>query len=104
MFTFIETPHFAKKVYDYLTDEEYGELQRLLNRYPETGKIVPGSGGLRKIRWAVAGRGKRGGVRVLYYLRQARDEIWLLTIYAKNVSENIPAHVLKRMKEEIDND
>ena len=51
-----------------------------------------------------SGRGKRGGVRVIYYLRKIRTEIWMLTIYGKNVRENIPAHLLKQMKEEIDDE
>jgi len=66
---------------------------------PEQGKIIPGSGGLRKIRWAVKGRGKRGGTRVIYYWQQANSKIWMLTIYAKNEAENIPAHILKKLKE-----
>jgi len=70
--------------------------------HPETGSLVPGSGGVRKLRWALAGRGKRGGLRVIYYLRGAHGEIWMLTLYAKNVRENIPAHLLKQMKEAID--
>jgi hypothetical protein len=55
-----------------------------------------------KLRWNVAGRGKRGGIRVIYYLRSRRGQIWMLTVYAKNVAENIPAHVLKKIEEEID--
>lgn len=64
--------------------------------------MVPGSGGVRKLRWAAEGRGKRGGLRVIYYLRSTQGQVWMLTIYGKNVSENIPAHVLKSMKEAID--
>ena len=56
---------------------------------------------MRKLRWAVPGRGKRGGLRVIYYLRSARGEIWMLTLYGKNVRENIPAHLLRQMKEAI---
>jgi hypothetical protein len=52
----------------------------------------------------VAGRGKRGGLRVIYYLRSARGEIWMLTLYGKNVREDIPAHLLKQMKETIDDE
>jgi mRNA-degrading endonuclease RelE of RelBE toxin-antitoxin system len=57
---------------------------------------------VRKLRWGSEGRGKRGGLRVIYYLRSARDELWMLTIYGKNVRENIPVHILKQMKEDID--
>src|SRR5450830_1277601 len=102
MFEFIETPFFTKALDRYLDDDEYGELQTHLNRYPESGKVVPGSGGVRKLRWGAEGRGKRGGLRVIYYLRSARGEFWMLTIYGKNVRENIPAHMLRQMKENID--
>ena len=102
MFEFIETPFFTKAVSHYLEDDEYAKLQNYLNEQPEAGVIVPGSGGVRKLRWGSPGRGKRGGLRVIYYLRAARGEIWMLTIYGKNVRENIPAHLLKQMKETID--
>ena len=61
---FIEATAFTKYVYDYLSEDEYLGLQSFLLRYPEAGKIVPGSGGVRKVRWAMSGRGKSGGVRV----------------------------------------
>jgi len=70
---------------------------------PESGKVVPGSGGVRKVRWAMSGRGKSGGVRVIYYFKKHDDEIWLLTIYSKNEVENIPAHVLRQIAKEIEN-
>jgi mRNA-degrading endonuclease RelE of RelBE toxin-antitoxin system len=98
MFEFIETPLFTKVLDQYLDDDEYAKLQNYLNERPESGVIVPGSGGVRKLRWRAEGRGKRGGLRLIYYLRLAREEIWMLTIYGKNVRENIPAHLLKTMK------
>lgn len=104
MFEFIETPFFTKALEHYLDDDEYAKLQQHLNEHPEAGAVVPGSGGVRKLRWAVAGRGKRGGLRVIYYLRSARGEIWMLTLYAKNVREDIPAHLLKQMKGTIDDE
>ena len=103
MFEFIETPFFTKTLDRYLDDDEYCELQTHLNEQPDSGKVVPGSGGVRKLRWAAEGRGKRGGLRVIYYLRLARGQVWMLTLYGKNVRENIQAHVLKSMKEAIDN-
>ena len=102
MFSFIETRIFSKLLGQYLSDDEYAALQRVLIADPETGDLIRGSGGVRKIRWAVRGRGKRGGVRVIYYAKTREGVIWMLTIYAKNVAENIPAHVLRMMKEEID--
>ena len=101
---FIETRIFTKIVYDYLTEEEYIGLQNFLFYSPEAGPIIPGSGGVRKIRWAVKGRGKRGGIRVIYYFKRKDDEIWFLTLYQKNEVENIPGHVLKQIAEEIENE
>lgn len=104
MFEFIETSFVTRALEHYLDDDEYARLQKHLNAQPEAGDVVPGSGGVRKLRWAVAGRGKRGGLRVIYYLRSARGEIWMLTLYGKNVRENIPAHLLKQMKEVIEDE
>ena len=103
MFEFIETPFFTKALDRYLDDDEYVELQTRLNKHPDSGKVVPGSGGVRKLRWSAEGRGKRGGLRVVYCLRLARGQIWMLTLYGKNVLADIPAHVLKEMKEAIEN-
>jgi hypothetical protein len=100
--TFIETKLFSRLVGDYLTDEEYAALQWRLASDPAAGDLVRGSGGVRKVRWGVSGRGKSGGVRVIYYARTHLGEIWLLTIYAKNVAESIPASVLRQIREEID--
>ena len=91
---FIEAPKSTELVQSHLNDEEYAALQWLLLERPDAGDIVPGSGGVRKIRWGLRGKGKRGGIRVIYYWKTADDEIWLLTLYAKNVQENIPAQVL----------
>ena len=102
MFSFIETRLFTKLVVDYLSDEEYAALQLALVRDPEAGPVIPGSGGVRKLRWAAAGRGKRGGYRVIYYVRRANGVIWMLTMYPKNVAENISAHVLRQIKKEVD--
>ena len=102
MVTFVETRLFTKLVRDYLSDDEYAALQQALLEDPASGSLIRGSGGVRKLRWGVAGRGKRGGVRIIYYLRLAHGEIWMLTLYAKNVADSIPAHVLKQIREEID--
>jgi len=64
--------------------------------------VIPGSGGVRKLRWRGAGRGKRGGLRVICFLKLAHGEIWLLSLYAKNEAENISATTLRRIKERID--
>ena len=102
LFHFVETPLFTRLAQEYLSDGEYAQLQQKLMADPRIGDVIPGSGGVRKMRWRVAGRGKRGGVRVIYFLRLTQGQIWLLTLYAKNITDTIPAHVLKRIKDEID--
>ena len=102
MFSFIETKLFSRLIGKLLSDEEYASLQNALIANPESGSLIVGSGGVRKLRWPARGRGKRGGVRVVYYARVREGVIWMLTIYAKNVTENIPAGVLRKIKEEID--
>ena len=69
MFSFIETRLFSQLVGEYLSDDEYASLQKTLIANPQAGTLIPGSGGVRKIRWALRGRGKRGGVRVIYYAK-----------------------------------
>ena len=81
-----------------------GELQQFLMQNPEAGAIVRGSGGVRKLRWRRAGAGKRGGLRVIYFVRHQPNEFWMLALYAKTKQENAPAHILKRLKEAFEND
>jgi mRNA-degrading endonuclease RelE of RelBE toxin-antitoxin system len=102
LLTFIETAIFTRLIDKYLSDDEYAALQQALVANPNAGDVIPGSGGVRKLRWSVAGRGKRGGIRVIYYLRSQQGQIWMLTVYAKNVAETIPAYILKKITEEID--
>jgi len=102
MFTFIETRIFSRLVQEYLTDEAYARLQGELMRSPEAGVVIRGSGGVRKLRWRGAARGKRGGYRVIYFVRRANGIIWMLTIYPKNVTDSIPGHVLKQIREELE--
>ena len=99
---FIEAPLFTRRVHDYLSDDEYAALQWALALRPEAGAVISGSGGIRKLRWAGKGHGKRGGLRVIYYWRDSKGEVWLLTLYAKNEAENIPLHVLRELRKEIE--
>ena len=101
---FIETSLFTKLLSDYLSDDEYGALQMHLMEHPNTGDIIRGSGGVRKIRWAIGNRGKSGGVRIIYYWKNLMNEIWMLTIYAKNEKDSIARHILKQIAQEIEND
>jgi hypothetical protein len=74
-----------------------------LLRHPESGDIIPGSGGVRKIRCAMKGKGKSGGIRVIYYWKVSDEEIWLLTIYSKSEKDTVPGHILKKIAKEIKN-
>ena len=103
MFTVIETTTFVRLASDCWNDEDRNTFTTFIAGNPDAGDVVPGSGGVRKARWGSTGRGKRGGVRVIYFNRLANGEIWLLLVYGKSVRENIPAHVLRQIKEEIEN-
>ena len=80
MYTIVETPTFQEDADEIWTEEERGAFCALLASNPESGRVIPGSGGCRKVRWSMTGTGKRGGVRVIYFNRLANDEIWLLVI------------------------
>ena len=99
MFTFIESSIFKRVLPLYLDDDEYSDLQQSLMQNPEAGEVVPGSGGVRKVRWSRPGTGKRGGLRIIYFVRYRPNEIWMLTLYAKAKRENVPAHILKQLLE-----
>ncbi|MEO7478680.1 MAG: transcriptional regulator [Lysobacteraceae bacterium] len=101
MYEFIESSVFARHVYDYLAEEEYTDMQWHLSNHPEAGDLIPGSGGCRKLRWGISGKGKRGGVRVIYYGQATQGVIWLLTIYAKTRQENLPPHVIRMLKQQM---
>jgi hypothetical protein len=100
VFEFIESAAFDRLRPDYLDDDDYDALQQYMMQNPEAGPVVPGSGGVRKLRWRIGGAGKRGGLRVIYYVRYQPSEFWMLTLYAKAKQENVPAHILRRLKEE----
>ena len=80
------------------------KLQEALHDDLEAGEIIPGSGGVRKLRRALPGNGKRGGLRVIYYLRRHQGVIWMLTLYPKNVAESIPSHILRKIRKEIEDE
>jgi hypothetical protein len=103
MHTFVELNMFVAIRDKYLSDDEFLAFQLYLADNPEAGDVIPRSGGCRKVRWAIEGRGKRGGVRIIYFLRLNSGQIVLVTMYAKNVQENIDPTLLKRLKEVFDN-
>ncbi len=91
LFQFVEAPAFAQFRDDYLDDDGFAELQRHLAKNPEAGDMVPGAGGIRKLRWKDPrrGKGRRGGLRVIYYCFLSEQEIWLLTLYDKDEEANL---------------
>jgi hypothetical protein len=101
MYTVIESPLCTKLWPDYWSEEERGEFAAFIAHVPKAGDLIPGSGGCRKIRWSRAGSGKRGGVRVIYTTHLIVGILVLLVIYSKSARDNIPAHVLKQVAEEM---
>ena len=85
----VETSVFTKQVKASLSDEEYRALQLELAREPTAGKVIPGSGGLRILRWAADGRGKSGGYRIIYYYAARPELLLLLYVYAKNDADDL---------------
>lgn len=98
----IETPIFTRQLSSTLSDDEYRLFQATLLDRPDAGKVISGGGGLRKIRWALKGRGKSSGVRVIYYWFTARGTILLLFMYPKNVQDNLTQDQLKLLKKVIE--
>jgi hypothetical protein len=86
---FIETPTFTRLLNDLLTDDEYADLQNVLVDDPERGDIIKAGGGIRKLRFALPGRGKSGGVRVIYYWLRNDARIYMLLIYPKSKKDNL---------------
>ncbi len=94
----IETPIFTRQVTQQLGDDEYRLLQLHLLRRPDAGVIIPGSGGLRKLRWRLPGRGKRGSARIIYYWKVARGRLYLLFLYPKNVRSDLTRAQLQALR------
>jgi hypothetical protein len=101
MFTIVETPTFQRLWPALWSEDDRAAFAAWLAKHPDAGDVIAQSGGLRKVRWTRPGAGKRGGVRVIYFNRLANGEIWLLLIYAKNQADNIPAHILRALKQEL---
>jgi hypothetical protein len=98
MLTVVETLLFQKQWPLYWTEEERGEFAAYIAENAEAGDVVPGSGGIRKVRWGRAGSGKSGGVRVIYFTRTAEGELVLLTLYAKSTTNNLTGSKLKEIR------
>ena len=102
--TFAETNVFTRQITELLSDDELGALQWLLMANPERGDLIRGSGGLRKIRCAGCGRGKRGGLRVIYYWHVPGSTILFLLAYPKNEKEDLTPAQLKVLKSIVQSD
>ncbi|HNE06218.1 MAG TPA: type II toxin-antitoxin system RelE/ParE family toxin [Anaerolineales bacterium] len=98
MMIIVETQIFTRQVLLLLSDEEYRLLQSVLANRPDAGVVIPSSGGLRKMRWGMTGRGKRGGVRVIYYWAVKQERILMLLIYPKNVKDDMTQEQLKILR------
>ena len=96
---FVETPIFTVAIRSAMADEDYLALQVALILRPEQGPVIPRSGGLRKVRWAGSGRGKRGGLRVLYYWHPAEETFYMLFVFAKNTQEDLTPAQLKTLRQ-----
>ena len=94
----IETPTFTRQVQEALSDDEYRALQLHLVLRPGAGDLITGTGGLRKIRWRVQGRGKRGGARVIYYWKSGAGQIYLLYLYTKNTRNSLSPRELRILR------
>ena len=87
--TFVESPQFTHDITALMDDDEYRLLRAALLENPEAGAIIVGSGGLRKIRWSLPGRGKRGGARMIYYYWVVKSRIYLLVAYSKSTKGDL---------------
>lgn len=94
----VETSVFTRRVKTLLRDEEYRLLQLHLAGQPDAGAVIKGTGGLRKVRWSVGARGKRGGVRVIYYWSEPLDRMLMLLIYAKSERDDLTPGQLKILR------
>ena len=99
MFTVIQTPTFQRTAKAFWSEEDVFEVVAFIAEHPDAGDVIPGTGALRKVRWSRAGMGKRGGARVVYFVRNAAGEVVLVVAYAKGNAENLPTEFLNRLKE-----
>jgi mRNA-degrading endonuclease RelE of RelBE toxin-antitoxin system len=100
---FLETPSFTRRIRELLSDEAYRALQLALGHRPEQGVVIPGTGGIRKIRWGQEGRGKRGGIRIVYYWHRQTERIYMLLTYPKSEQDDLTtdqARTLSRLVKE----
>lgn len=98
MMKFMEFGTFTRRVYELLDDEEYRALQNVLLENPNAGVVIPGTGGVRKLRWAGSGRGKRGGLRVIYYVAMPEQTFVMIHIYAKGEQDDLTPDQMRALR------
>ncbi|PHZ24297.1 type II toxin-antitoxin system RelE/ParE family toxin [Yersinia massiliensis] len=98
---FIETPFFSKQWEVLLTEDEFRELQQVLLLNPSSGALIVGTGGVRKVRFAIGQKGKSGGVRIIYYYQEPQSRIWLFTVYPKNQKDTLTSSEKQQFKDVI---
>lgn len=99
---FLETPIFTRLLRRYLDDEAYRGLQLALILRPELGRLIKGSGGLRKVRWAIEGSGKRGGLRIIYFWEPLQSTFYCLYLYPKNVQDDLTPTQLRTLRKVVE--
>ena len=95
---FIETHNFTKSIRELITDDNYAELQKALSINPAIGTLIEGTGGLRKVRWKINDKGKRGGIRIIYYWHVKNHQILFLLVYSKNVKDDLTQKQKQQLK------
>ena len=102
MLSIYETATFVAEAAKIWNTDERLEFFASIANDPEAGTVIPGSGGCRKMRWSRPGMGKQGGARVIYFARLQAGELCMLLVYTKSAKDNIPGHILKEIRREID--
>jgi len=103
---FIEASAFTRYLSDYLDDDEYRKLQNELAVKPELGDVMPGTGGFRKLRWAdpKRGKGRRGGLRIIYFYFAGEQQIWIVMLYGKNETSDLSSKQKKELRSAIESE